>query len=126
MNNVISIAREKGILIVHAPSGSMVNYKNNSARKFAEKYENKKLKGLISSDLLDSEKNANWPIDQSDGGCDCSPECIQKRTDLKNSLQIDALEIKNQDAISDSGTEIGGLFSKKSLNNIMDQGCRRG
>jgi type 1 glutamine amidotransferase/nicotinamidase-related amidase len=123
MNNVISIAREKGILIVHAPSGSMTNYKNNSARKFAEKYDNKKLKDLISSDLLDSEKNAIWPIDQPDSGCDCSPECIQNRTDLKNSLQIDALEIKNQDAISNSGTEIGGLFRKQGIRNVVLMGA---
>ena len=65
MNNVVSLAREKGILIVHAPSSCMDYYKNHPARKLGQKYKNKGAKDLISNDLLDSEKDAVWPIDQS-------------------------------------------------------------
>ena len=72
MNNVISIARERGILIVHAPSECMAFYKNHPARKLGQKYKSKKAQSLISNDKLESEKDAVWPIDQSDGGCDCS------------------------------------------------------
>ena len=65
MNNVISIAREKGILIVHAPSDCMAYYKNHPARKLGQKYKSKSAIGLISDKKLDSEKAAIWPVDPS-------------------------------------------------------------
>jgi hypothetical protein len=54
MNNVVSLAREKGILIVHAPSSCMDYYKNHPARKLGQKYKSKEAKDLISNDILDS------------------------------------------------------------------------
>jgi len=77
LNNVISVARKKGVLVVHAPSDCIDYYKNFPGRKLAQKYKSKKAESLICGDKLDSEKDAVWPIDQSDGGCDCSPECNQ-------------------------------------------------
>ncbi len=38
LDDVVSIAREKGIQIVHAPSDCMDYYKNHPARKLAKKY----------------------------------------------------------------------------------------
>jgi nicotinamidase-related amidase len=119
MNKVVSIAREKGILIVHAPSSCMDYYKNHPARKLGQKYKNKEAKDLISNDLLDSEKGAVWPIDQKDGGCDCEPQCKQGNPWTR---QIDLIEISNQDAISDSGVEISGLFKVKDIKNVILMG----
>ena len=119
MNNVISLARDKGILIVHAPSSCMEFYKNHPARKLGQKYKSKKAASLISGDNLGSEKGAVWPVDQSDGGCDCSPECKQGRPWTR---QIDLIEISEKDAISDSGAEIGGLFFKKGIKNVILMG----
>jgi type 1 glutamine amidotransferase/nicotinamidase-related amidase len=119
MNNVVSIVREKGILIVHAPSSCMDYYKDHPARKQGQKYESKNAKSLISNDLLDSEKGAVWPIDQKDGGCDCDPPCKQGQPWTK---QIDLIEIKNQDVISDSGIEIAGLFQAKGIKNVILMG----
>lgn len=47
MNDVISIARKNGILIVHAPSECMAFYKNHPARKLGQKYKSKKAISLI-------------------------------------------------------------------------------
>jgi len=58
-----------------------------------------------------------WPIDQSDGGCDDTPECKQGPP-WPWTRQIDLIEIADQDAISDSGAEIGGLFQSE-----RDQKC---
>ncbi len=118
MNEALSIAREKGILIVHAPSECMDFYKNHPARKLGQKYKSKKAQSLISTEKLSSEKESEWPVDQSDGGCDCSPECKQgppwpwKR-------QISTIQISDKDAISDSGAEIGGLFYQKGIKNVI-------
>ena len=56
VNNVVSVAREKGVLIVHAPSDCMNYYNNTPARKLGQKYKSKKALGLISDNKLDSEK----------------------------------------------------------------------
>ncbi len=121
LNDVVSIARKKGILIVHAPSECMAFYKNHPARKLGQKYKSKKSAGLISTDKLKSEADAVWPIDQSDGGCDCSPECKQGPP-WPWTRQIDLIEISDKDAISDSGAEIGGLFYQKGIKNVILMG----
>lgn len=119
MNNVVSIARIKGVLIVHAPSDCMDYYKNHPARKLGAKYKNKKAQTLLSDSKLDSEKDAVWPVDQSDGGCDCSPECKER---IAWTHQIDVIEIYDNDAISDSGAEIAGLFNQKGIKNVILMG----
>jgi len=119
MNNVVSIARQNGVLIVHAPSSCMDYYKNHPARKLGKKYQSKKAKGLISNDLLESEKGAVWPIDQKDGGCNCTPECKQGHPWTS---QIDLIDIQDQDAISDSGIEIAGLFQARGIKNVILMG----
>ncbi|HDR52501.1 MAG TPA: isochorismatase family protein, partial [Mariniphaga anaerophila] len=59
------------------------------------------------------------PIDQSDGGCDCQTECKEDKTWSK---QIDAIQITENDAISDSGIEISGLFQNRGIKNVILMG----
>ena len=116
LNGVLNIARDKGVLIVHAPSDCMNYYKDHPGRKLAQKYYNKKYDKLINNSELPAEKDATWPIDQSDGGCDDMIKCTEGRAWTK---EIDALEIKDGDAISDSGAEIAALFDKKGIKNVI-------
>ena len=119
MNNMVSVARNKGMLIVHAPSDCIKYYKNYPARRLGQKYKDSKAKSLISEKNLDTEKNAVWPIDQSDEGCDCSPECK-----LGNpwTHQNDLIKITDNDAISESGVEIAGLLKHKGIKNVILMG----
>jgi nicotinamidase-related amidase/type 1 glutamine amidotransferase len=119
MNNMVGVARKTGILIVHAPSDCMDYYKNHPARKLGTKFKSKMALNLISNSKLDSERDAVWPVDQSDGGCDCSPDCKETRAWTH---QIDILEISDNDVISDSGTEIAGLFNQKGIKNVILMG----
>ena len=120
INDVITAARNKGSLIVHAPSDCMDYYKNYPGRKMAQKYKSKRAQRLQNDDsLIDSlltEKNAIWPIDQSDEGCDCLQECTQANPWKR---QIDAITIAENDAISDAGVEIAGLFEQKKIKNVI-------
>jgi hypothetical protein len=68
---------------------------------------------------LDTEKQAKWPIDQSDGGCDCATPCPKGRPWTR---QIDTIKIANDDAISDSGVEIGNLLAQRGIDNVMLMG----
>lgn len=119
MNEVVSLAREKGVLIVHAPSECMDYYKNHPARKLGQKYRSSKSKKLISDQKLESEKNAVWPVDQEDGGCDDTPECTLQ---YPWTHQIDLIKISDEDAISDSGAEIAGLFEQRGIRNVILMG----
>ncbi|MDR2466793.1 MAG: isochorismatase family protein [Prevotellaceae bacterium] len=121
LNDVLEIARAKGVKIVHAPSGCMGFYKDYPGRKEARKHDDPKVvtrAGLVAGkwpDKLPSEKNAKWPVDQSDEGCenkDCKPAGVWKR-------QIETITVRDEDLISDSGTEVAGYFRKKGIKNVV-------
>lgn len=118
MNNVISIAREKGMQIVHAPSDCMEYYKNHPARKLAKKYKVKSVKQKLGEGNLECEQGQEWPFEISHGGCDDNPKCTTVNTRVWTK-QIDAIEIIEGDIITDSGVEAGSLFIKKGIKNVI-------
>ena len=119
LNEVLNIARSKGVLIVHAPSDCIDYYKNHPARKTVVKNYDKKYDKRIDNSNVPGEKGATWPIDQSDEGCDDMIQCTQGRAWTK---QIDAITIDDNDAISDSGSEIASLFEKRGIKNVILSG----
>jgi len=122
MNALLTQAREKGVLIVHAPSSTMGHYKDHPARKRA-------LAAPRAKDLpakiggwnrgLPAEKDAKWPIDQSDGGCDCQPPCKQGHPWRS---QVPGLDIADADAVSDSGVEVWNLLAARGIENVLVMG----
>ncbi len=119
MNNVLSIAREKGILIVHSPSDCMKFYKDYPQRKIAEKYALPTDKAGEGGALLSTEKDAVWPIDQSNGGCNDTPRCTERYPWIK---ETGLLEIKENDVITDSGNEMVNMFREKGINRVILMG----
>ncbi|HRQ48911.1 MAG TPA: isochorismatase family protein [Agriterribacter sp.] len=115
INEVIAAGRQKGMLIVHAPSDCMEYYKDHPGRKLARKYYNKKYVRILGDGLLDSEKGAEWPIDQSDEGCEDAGEAPHRAWTKQHS----AIEIRDEDAISDSGAELAGLFTARGIKNVI-------
>ena len=125
MNEVLTIAREKGVTIVHAPSGTVNKwYQDHPARKRAQQFRVPEIERRLGNgqDKLDSEKDAGWPIDQDDGGCDCTPTCKQGPP-YPWKCQIETLLIHDdKDLISDSGIEIGSYFEEKGIKNVILMG----
>ena len=119
MNYVLNIAREKGMLIVHSPSDCMEFYKEYPQRKTAESYALPDDKEDDGGALLESEKNAVWPIDQSNEGCNDTPRCTVRNAWLK---EIELLDIKQNDLITDSGHEMDRLFKAKGITNVILMG----
>ena len=119
MNRFVGEARSRGVLIVHAPSGGMEHYADHPARRRAQnapKADNVP-EGMAGwGGKLASEKNAVWPIDQSDGGCDCQPRCPSRAMDVR---QTEAIKIHDEDAISDSGVECWNLFEQGGIENVI-------
>jgi len=123
MNEVVRKARDKGVLIIHAPSGTVNHYKDHSARKRARSAPKAaslpKDVGGWCKWIDEKEKKAGYPIDHSDGGCDCEPKCEQGSPWRK---QIDTIEISKEDAISDSGVEIWNLLEQRRIDNVIIMG----
>jgi len=123
MNEVVSIARDKGVLIIHAPSGTIKHYENHPARKLAQsapKAANLPEDiGKWCKWIDEKEKTLGYPVDHSDGGCDCEPKCKQGSAWRK---QFDGIEIRSEDAISDSGVEIWNLLEHRGIDNVILMG----
>ncbi len=64
-------------------------------------------------------KRGTYPIDQADGGCDDGPSCPQGSPWRS---QIAAIEIRDEDAISDSGVEIWNLLESRGILHVMLMG----
>jgi nicotinamidase-related amidase len=122
MNELVARLRDKGVLIIHCPSDTMKFYEDSPGRKLAQaapKVQAKvPLKGWCS---LDSTKEPALPIDDSDGGCDDEPRC-KEGSPWKR--EIDAIEIKPGDAITDS-SEAYNLMVQRGLTNVLVMGVHQ-
>jgi len=119
MNEVIVAARNKGVLILHAPSGTLGAYQDTPQRKLARQAPAVKpkvpLQGWCS---LDRKREPALPIDDSDGGCDCQPRC-PGGAPWKG--QIATLKIEPGDAVTDSA-EAYYLLQQRGIDNLIVMG----
>lgn len=120
MNQLVKIAREKGVLIIHCPSDTLDFYKDSPGRKIAQSAPKVataiELKRWCHID--ESVEGAALPIDDSDGGCDCEKPIKSYRA---WSRQHPAIEIQNGDAITDSA-EAFYLMKQRGIRNVMVMG----
>lgn len=126
MNKVIAEARRQGILIIHAPSGILDNYKDTPQRKSAAAAPFHKAPtgfDLQQWCYLDPEQEAQLPIDDSDGGCD-KPCANGEPCEEGNawSRQIEAIEIAENDYITDNGQEVYNILLEHDIDNLIMMG----
>jgi type 1 glutamine amidotransferase/nicotinamidase-related amidase len=135
MNETISKARDRGVLIIHAPSDCMAPYEKTPMRQRARSAPRaKNLPKDIASwcRQIPAEEKGRYPIDQSDGGEDDEPaehaEWVAKLTDLGRNprapwkSEVNVLKMHEQDAVSDSGVEIWNLLEERGINNVILMG----
>jgi nicotinamidase-related amidase/type 1 glutamine amidotransferase len=135
MNQVLESARNRGALILHAPSSCMEPYQNHPARRRAQ--EAPPARNLPKDigewcRLIPSEEKGKYPIDQSDGGEDDDPveheQWHQRLAGMGRNPQspwkaeIDLLKIQDKDAISDSGVEVWNLLEHRRIKNVILMG----
>lgn len=122
INNFASAARERGMLIIHAPSDTMGYYRGHPARKNALRappaWNFPPGMALTRAWLDEREKAAGLPIEDSDGGCDVEvPRKMKGR--IVWTRQIDSIEIRDEDAIADSGRRIWNLLEQRGIKNVL-------
>jgi nicotinamidase-related amidase len=131
-NEFLVKCRDKGVLIIHAPSSCMTPYAGTPARKRAQSAPKAAnlpngIDGWCKS--IPAEEKLKYPIDQTDGGEDDDPaEHATWAAELKAkglnprapwTRQIDVLKIdQERDAISDSGVEIWNLLEERKIRNV--------
>ena len=132
MNQVLTTARQAGALIIHAPSSCMDFYQDHPGRKLAQgapKAANLPKDIASWCRKIPAEEKGKYPVDQTDGGEDDDlvehAAWAKHLTELGRNprapwkRQIDVLEIKAHDAISDSGVEIWNLLEQRGIRNVI-------
>ena len=128
MNNVIKLARDKGMLIIHAPSSTVDFYNDTPARKRAQNAPTAKPPKALSKDVRwgtnwcwpDKFRETELPIDDTDMGCDCEKEFPIREAWTR---QIETIEINDElDAITDNGQEAYNLLAKHNIENVILMG----
>lgn len=109
INEVVNSARRRGVLILHAPSDTLEFYRNHPARRRMQEVPPVDLPPPL--ELPDPP----LPIDASDGGSDTGETSWHTAW----TRQHPAIEIRDEDAISDSGPEIYGLFRQRGIQNLL-------
>jgi nicotinamidase-related amidase/type 1 glutamine amidotransferase len=135
MERVLKAARDRGVVIIHAPSSCMDAYKDHPARKHAtETPRSKALPKEIASWCykIPSEEKGVYPIDQTDGGEDDDPLEHKKWAEELTAMgrnprapwksQIDVLTIADKDYISDNGEEIWSILEARGVKNVALMG----
>ncbi|MHB1426903.1 MAG: ThuA domain-containing protein [Gemmataceae bacterium] len=132
MNQLLSAARDCGVLIIHAPSECMDAYKDHPARHNAVKTpRSKHLPEDIGTwcNRIPAEEKGAYPIDQSDGGEDDEAAEHRAWADKLQKMgrnpkapwkaQVDVLKIDDRDFISDKGEEIWSVLEQRGIDNVI-------
>jgi nicotinamidase-related amidase len=113
MNETLKAARALGVRIVHAPSDTLDHYAGwpQRDRILAAPHVEPPVE-IQRWCYLEPEKEKALPIDDSDGGCDDENPAKESRA---WSQEHPAIEIADEDAISDQGTEIYNYFVQQGI-----------
>lgn len=114
--------RERGVLTIHAPSDCMKAYADHPARKRAKttpRAANVPAHMAGGCSRIPAEKGGKYPIDQSDGGCDCQPPCKQGSPWMR---QHAAIRIADTDFLTDSGIEVWNVLEANGIRHVLVAG----
>lgn len=122
MNEVIRAARSQGVLIIHCPSGTLDFYKDTPQRQRAQAAPKADTRVPLKSwcHLDPAVEGEKLPIDDSDGGCDCTDREYRKNHRAW-SRQIATIEIAEPDAITDNA-EAFYLMRQRGIRNVIVMG----
>ncbi len=122
MNQVVSAARSHGVMVIHAPSGTVDLYADTPYRKrmqqapFAKGPEGWQFNKWCDCDLS---REPELPVDVSKQACD---DPIVGAVVRQFSRQHPGLDIIGYDGVSDSGQEIWNFCEANGIKNIVLMG----
>jgi sugar lactone lactonase YvrE/nicotinamidase-related amidase/type 1 glutamine amidotransferase len=133
LNEVLTKARAQGVTIIHSPSDCMPAYQKHPARRRAvEIAVAANLPHDVKSwcSLVPAEERTDYPIDQSDGGCDDDPEehavwaakleKLGRNPGTPWGAQSELIQIDGErDFISDRGDEVWSILEARGIRNVI-------
>ncbi len=136
MHRLVAEARDRGAIIIHAPSDCMDHYAKHPARSRAMEVPSAPLPSEIASwcPQVDAERlrslEDSYPLDQTDGGDDDDPtdhrQWVAKLTSLGRNpslpwkAQSSMIEIDSRrDYISDKGDEVWRILKHRNIEHVL-------
>ncbi len=114
INEVVSAARERGVLIIHAPSGTLAPYEGTEPRARCVEAPAVETPVPLQWNCLNEEREAPLPIDDSDGGWEGPFE----KDARPQSQQHPALKVAKEDAVGDS-SDVYYLLEQRGIENVI-------
>jgi nicotinamidase-related amidase len=120
MNAVLSAARDHGVQIIHAPSGTVDMYADTPFRKRVKQAKPVKPPFDVSGWCYrDEKREPDLPLDVAKSPCDDPiPSAMVRRF----TRQHPALEMGGYDGVSDSGPEIYSFLQAEGIKNVAIMG----
>ena len=113
IDRVLTAARSRGVTIIHAPSGTMAFYENTPARRRMIAARPAGRAVLTEWRDLDPAREGEWPIDDAVLPCD---DAVIDSTPRPATRQLPAIEIRDEDGVSDSADEIYAYCLEHGIN----------
>ncbi len=109
---VLELARQRGILIIHAPSDTMGFYKDAPQRQA--------ILGIprVAPPAPLTVADAPLPIDDSDGGCDTPGDKSHKAWTRQHAL----IRVAPEDLVSDNGGEVYSALQQRGIRTLLVMG----
>lgn len=121
LNQFLRVARAEGALVIHCPSDVVSFYEGTPQRKRAREAPPAKAPVEIKPRPYDSTCEGPWPFDNSRWGCDDDPPCPQTKP-YPWTRENAGIEMPEEDAVSDKGSEIYNLCQARGITNILMTG----
>lgn len=122
MNQVVSIARSLGVMIIHAPSDTMKFYEGTPQRlRMQRAPKASSPTPILTRCPRDSAEERNFPIDDTAGGCD-DPVLKDWIGPYPWTREHPALDVLGFDGVSDNGQEIYNFCRQEGIVNVALMG----
>ncbi|NKB65445.1 MAG: hypothetical protein GKR89_00150 [Candidatus Latescibacteria bacterium] len=124
MNEVVGQLRDRGALVIHAPSDCMRFYEDTPQRRRAQEAPDAGAGVEFDWRPWNGEREAPLPPGIGDPGC-CSCHAAEPCCGPNEQpwvRQIEALEVAEEDAVSDRGNEVYNLLAQRGIEQVLMMG----
>lgn len=122
----VAAARARGVFIVHAPSNAASFYDGTPARDRALRAASFQPPVPLTTQqqfgttwcFRDPAREPSLPIDDSDGGCDCSTPC-ENVDSIVWTRQHPAIEVDDDDGLTDDGSQLFNMLAERGIRHAL-------
>jgi nicotinamidase-related amidase len=124
LDAMLADARARGVFVIHAPSSVVSFYEGTPQRVRAQEASFVETPVPLSEAERwgtnwcwpEPEREPDMPIDDSDMGCDCEPECELREAWTR---QHATLQLDPADALTDDGQETWNLLEERGIEHVV-------